>query len=108
MPELPHLAWPVRLAGTSLAVLEQDSLEEVTQCVAVLASIPAGTYIDTPELGWEDPTFTEGGPSAEHLAAAISEFEPRAAATIEKPSTPSELAAGTGRLRVSVSLTEED
>lgn len=107
MPELPHLQWPVRLVAGHLAVLEQDSLDDVVQCVEVLTNVRAGTFIDTPELGWEDPTFSEGGPSADHLAAAIAEFEPRAAVSIEAGTDPSELSDGTGRLRVSVELTEE-
>lgn len=79
MAIIPHLAYPLRVgADGSLAVVEQDSAADVSQCVAALLGTVTGTRIELPVYGVPDLTFTTG----QELGAveqAIGTWEPRAA-----------------------------
>jgi hypothetical protein len=57
-------------------VLEQDTAEEIENCVALIASVPKGSLIDEPEFGITDPTFMLNPPT-ELIAAQIKEWESR-------------------------------
>jgi phage baseplate assembly protein W len=78
---VPHLAWPLRLTadGTFLTV-EQDSLDDVRQCVAVLLNTPRGVRPLAPDVGIEDPTFAGADPDG--LQQTLEEQEPRATLTV--------------------------
>ena len=76
--DVPHLAWPLRLAASgSLAIVEQDTIDDVRQCVHVLLNTPLGARLLAPEVGVEDPTFTTGI-DAQALAALLEDQEDRA------------------------------
>jgi hypothetical protein len=80
--QVPHLAFPVRLSSTgAFAVVEQDSPDEVTQCVAVLVGTVVDQRQELPAYGILDPTFTDGTDIAEVLDA-VATWEPRASAAI--------------------------
>lgn len=81
MTEIPHLAFPLRLAADGLAVVEQDELDDVRQCVHVLLRTPLGARPLAPDVGVEDPTFSTGI-DPEALTAQIEEQEDRARVTI--------------------------
>lgn len=73
---IPKLAVPLSLDGTSLRVVEQDSLEEIVQCVEALLRTPVGSYELEPELGIPDQAFkTQDLTSIER---AIDTYESRA------------------------------
>jgi hypothetical protein len=81
MAEVPqvaaHLAWPFRMSGTRLAVVEQDSLADVEQNVRAYLATGKGDRPLSPDFGLDDPTFSariDGG----RLAADIMEQEDRA------------------------------
>jgi phage baseplate assembly protein W len=57
--------------------LEQDSADEIENCVALIASVPKGSLIDEPEFGITDPTFMIR-PRVNLIAAQMHEWEPRA------------------------------
>lgn len=76
-PVVPRLSWPLVLDGSTLAVVEQDSLDEVAQCVALVVSTQVGSRAELPGYGIEDPTGQRNPTSADVLAA-ITEWEPRA------------------------------
>lgn len=81
MARTPHLGLPFRLSGSSFAVTEQDSSEEVSDCVEAVLRTPQGSRIDVPAFGRPDDTFAQLGkaaPNAEPYLAAIEEWEPRA------------------------------
>ena len=80
--QVPHLAFPVTLgADGSLAVVEQDSADEIVQCVAVLLSTAREEREEVPTYGIIDPTFSVGLDEAEILDA-LETWEPRAATAI--------------------------
>lgn len=78
-PILPHLAWPLRLEGGRFAVLEQDSDEEVLQCVRVILATMQGERLERMDFGIPDPTFTVDVDEAAILAE-LMRLEPRVAA----------------------------
>lgn len=80
MPALPHLSVPIRFTGKTFATVEQDSPEEIEQCVLACVSTVVGTRIDAPGYGVPDETFQQLSPtpSVEPYLAAVQEAEPRA------------------------------
>lgn len=67
------------MAG-SPAVVEQDTVEEITQCVEAVLKTQVGQRIEVPEFGLDDPTFMElaANETGEEIALAVEEWEPRA------------------------------
>lgn len=81
MPSVPHLAVPIRLLNGEFATVQQDTLEEVRQCVLACLQTPRGSRIDAPEYGI--PTtllFSQGDrePNIASILAAVEDSEPRA------------------------------
>jgi phage baseplate assembly protein W len=79
---IPHFALPFRFVGGAAAVVDQDTEEEIGQCVEVLVSTPVGSREeDLPEYGIADPTFdTDLDTGA--ILDALEEWEPRAVVTL--------------------------
>lgn len=81
MVAVPHLQVPFALnQDGSAAVIEQDTTQEVSQCVRVLLATMRGTRQYVPGYGVADPTFV--GPDITDIQAAIAKWEPRADATV--------------------------
>jgi phage baseplate assembly protein W len=75
-----HFAIPFTYDATgSASVLQQDTLEEVSQCVRVLLSTPTGTRVEQFDYGIPDPTFTDDAQMVAQITAAVGRWEPRAA-----------------------------
>lgn len=76
----PCLAWPFRMATdeSHVAFVEQDTPEEVEQCVALVLATRPGEFPDEPDFGLPDPTFVEGGIAEADLTAVIRKWERRA------------------------------
>lgn len=106
MTDVPHLAWPLRLSGSSFAAVEQDSIDEVEQNVAVICDTHVGTYIDLPDLGIPDPTFTQAPIDVQAIEDALAEHEPRATARVDVVTDPRILAQGRDPVTVYVALAE--
>ena len=80
---LPHLASPFRVVNGAVAVLEQDSIDEIAQCVEVLVSTLVGQRIEVPTYGIPNPVFgQEDGRTSPAIAAAIKKWESRASAAV--------------------------
>lgn len=78
MPD--HLVIPFHYDPTgSAAVLEQDTVAEVAQCVRVLLSTPTGTRVEEYDYGIGDPTFSTEANAVADITAAVARWEPRAA-----------------------------
>lgn len=106
-PETPHLAWPVRLDGDHLAAVEQDTGEDVAQCVQVVVSTPKGSCDWLPDFGVDDQTFNQGGADPGEFEAAIREWEPRADIEIDDTLDERTLAQGRDRLGIRVRVAGE-
>lgn len=68
--------------GGSLETLEQDTQDEVSQCVEVLLSTVEGQRLELPGYGIPDPTFSPVI-SVHEMDARIAEWEPRAIALLD-------------------------
>jgi phage baseplate assembly protein W len=80
----PHFALPFRVnTSGSAAVLDQDSEEEIAQCVRVLMSTTVGERIELPDYGIPSPVFsTMSTHDDADMAAAVGKWEPRATALV--------------------------
>lgn len=95
---IPHIALPFRLGPSGANVVEQDSIDEVAQNVAVLVSTDIGSRPPLPTYGIVDPVFSQQIDTA-GIITAIKTWEPRANVSI---------AAGVGPVagvRINVSVT---
>jgi hypothetical protein len=66
-------------------VHEQDTAEEIIQCIEVLIAYPIGAHRNVPDFGTPDPTFKSSGTadiSSDQLKTAILQWEERAAMSI--------------------------
>jgi phage baseplate assembly protein W len=81
---IPHFAVPFRVdTSGSVAVVDQDSDEEIAQCVRVLMSTTMGERIELPDYGIPNPVFaTVSTHDDADMAAAVGKWEPRATALV--------------------------
>lgn len=75
--QTPKFKVPFQIQNGAALVVEQDSTEEVVQCVNAILRTPVGTHIDEPELGLPELAFTDT-PEHEEIRDAIDRWEPRA------------------------------
>lgn len=82
---VPHFSFPFRLdASGSIATLEQDTWQDVAQCVQVLLTTREGDRIELPTYGVPDPVFkTLDSVDSGDLLSRIGQWEKRAAATLD-------------------------
>lgn len=78
MPGIPKLRVPLEMGASGLRTVEQDSDEEVTQCVYAVAATPLGHLLADLDFGVEDPTFDQLPYDDGELLSAVARFEPRA------------------------------
>lgn len=80
--DVPKFKVPFSISGTGAEVVEQDSTEEVVQCVEAIVNTPVESRDDDPEFGVPDYLFRQTGEEASEIADAIELWEPRATADI--------------------------
>jgi hypothetical protein len=86
MAEIPHIALPPRFVGSPprLAVIEQDSPDDVEACVEAIVRTRIGDLPADPGLGITDPTFSlPGDEPIDLLTSEVEAWEPRARLAIE-------------------------
>jgi phage baseplate assembly protein W len=79
----PHFKVPFEFRGSSAACVEQDSLDEIAQCVEAIVRTPRGFRLEIPNFGIENPALSEGT-IVPQILAAIEEWEPRARVTLSE------------------------
>lgn len=80
-PQVPVMQWPFRMGGfnsSEISYVEQDTPEEIEQCVALLLTTRPGDFPDEPTIGLPDPAFRQGGISEADIQAVVRRWEPRA------------------------------
>lgn len=75
---IPHFSLPLRLSGGRFAVNDQDSNDEVAECVEAIVRCSRGFRVELPTFGVPDPTFAQQDISPAALEQAVLEWEPRA------------------------------
>jgi phage baseplate assembly protein W len=86
LPDNPHFDFPMRLAGKSIATVEQDSYTDVVNCIHAIVRTPSGYRDEAPEFGVPDVTFAMVPAGIDNhlpvIEEAIASQEPRASVVI--------------------------
>jgi phage baseplate assembly protein W len=105
MADVPHFSLPFRFVSPQAAVSEQDSLDEIADCVYAILVCPLGFRVESPLFGLPDQTFAMASPDLDEIRNTIESWEPRAAALLsERPDVLDELIA---RVEVLVQIRSE-
>lgn len=105
MTDVPHFSLPFRFATPFAATSEQDSLDEIADCVYAVLVCPVGFRVELPAFGIDDPTFGPQPVDLDEIRNAVETWEPRAAAALDQhPDALDELVA---RLEVGVRVRTE-
>jgi len=84
MVTAPHFSYPFRFASPGVAVNEQDSADEIADCVLAILLCPLGYRVELPTFGIPDPTFSTPEVDVDSLQAAVDVWEPRATTTVSQ------------------------
>jgi len=76
--DVPHFDLPFRLGKTGANVVEQDSLDDVANCVVAIASTHVGWREEVPTFGVPDYALHMQPLHPEDINSVISDQEPRA------------------------------
>lgn len=99
MAEVPHFALPFNLK-ISADVVEQDTIEDVADCVYVMLRTPPGYRPEAPTFGIDDMAFVDQPVNLDEVRAQIVQNDPRAEVNLlQSPDRYDELI-----LRVSIEL----
>lgn len=79
MADTPHFKFPFQLSadGRRPKETEQDSDDEILDCVQVLLMTLPSQRIDIPEYGMPEQAFLEGGADSSQIMSTIKRWEPR-------------------------------
>lgn len=80
---IPHFAYPLRYVNGSAVVNEQDSLDDIADCVYAICTTHPGDRVELPDFGITDPAFQQVPIDAAALQQQIEEWEPRAQILID-------------------------
>lgn len=81
--QIKHISFPFRWgADGHAAELEQDTEDEIVNCIDLIASVSVGSLQDQPDFGITDPTFVVR-PDAILIKHEIETWETRATVTID-------------------------
>lgn len=81
---IPHFRYPFRVTLQGAATVDQDSIDDVTQCVYAVLATEIGSRQEEPEFGVIDQTFLQNGADTDELEEVVSEWEPRASLLSEE------------------------
>jgi phage baseplate assembly protein W len=84
MTDVPHFSLPFRFATPQAAVTEQDSLDEIADCVTAILLCPVGYRVEEPRFGIDDPTFQQQPLDTDAIREAVETWEERAAVTFSQ------------------------
>jgi len=99
MNDVPHLALPITVSGTSFETVQQDTEDELAVTVAVLLRFERGSRIEQPDFGLTNPAFGQMPIDVSEIEQQAGVWEPRAAVSVQLHSDPA------GEQRVVVGVT---
>lgn len=77
---VPHLNLPMSFApGGHAAVVEQNSVADVTNCVQAIVRTERGSRLYVPKFGIDDQTFRNQPLDLDLIRSQVHDTEPRAA-----------------------------
>lgn len=100
--EIPHLALPLRYVGGRPVVNEQDSLDDVADCVEAALRTRPGQRLHHAVYGTPDLVFVTQPLDVDDLVAHVTAFEPRAHIVAE--TAPDRLDTAIARARLTLTL----
>jgi phage baseplate assembly protein W len=80
---VPHFAFPFEPNGNAFAVREQDTSEEIQDCVLVLLLTPKGSRMVLPSYGTPEILFSQMPPNIPEIISECNQWEPRAIIDLE-------------------------
>jgi phage baseplate assembly protein W len=102
---IPHLSVPFQVINGQFVTVEQDTDDEVAQCVRNICVFERGYRLEDPDFGIKDPTFTMMPIDTEDISRALAAYEDRAQVDIFQEIKPD----GSVQLRLEVRIpTSED
>lgn len=96
-PLIQHFTYPFTFEASRATTVEQDSDEDIMNCIVVALLTPRGSRMFVPGFGIDDPTFTNQKPT---LLNQLQESEPRATVNMIEGLVDSDL---TQRIKIGVS-----
>jgi phage baseplate assembly protein W len=106
MTDIPHFDLPLHITGSSFTEVEQDTLDDITNCVVAALLTPIGSRKELPDFGTTDLTFQVQPVDVQTLINQVALHEPRVSLFIEQhPDRIHELIAA---VKIAVSAREED
>lgn len=78
MADTPQIALPIRFVNGRIAEIEQDSPQEIEQCIETICRYRPHDREERPDFGIDDQTFREGGVDLNKLQQEVERLEPRA------------------------------
>jgi phage baseplate assembly protein W len=81
---IPHFDMPFRLSPIHVAVTEQDTLEDVTNCVECIIRTDLGDRPELPDFGIENMVFEVQPIPLTDTITSIAQQEPRVATAWEQ------------------------
>jgi phage baseplate assembly protein W len=100
--EIPHLSLPLRYVGGRPAVNEQDSLDDVSDCVEAALRTRPGQRLEHPDYGTPEFVFAVQPLDMDDVIAHVLTFEPRAHLVAE--TAPDRLDEAIARARLTLTL----
>lgn len=79
---VPHFLFPFKLNGNAFAVIEQDTQQEVQQCVVILLLTPTGSRLVSPDYGTPEILYSQLPVNIPAILAKLSDWEPRASVAL--------------------------
>lgn len=83
---IPHFDIPFKINGVRGAlVVEQDSEDEIMNCLETILRYQKGQRPEQPEFGVPDVVFSEPTVDVTRIQEALIEWEPRVEAKVNQP-----------------------
>jgi phage baseplate assembly protein W len=73
----PHFSLPLRFNRNTFVVSEQDSEEEILDCIELILRYTHGDRPEKPTFGLPDQTFASPNPNEDLIRASLAEWEER-------------------------------
>jgi len=78
MTDIPHFDLPFRMSGSSIAEVEQDSLDDISNCIVAAMATDVGFRNELPTFGTTELTFGQQPLNLRGFTDEVLLHEPRA------------------------------
>lgn len=99
-PQIPHFSIPFRYRNGKPVVVEQDSIDDIANCVEAALRTPLGARDEYPEYGVPEMVFRQQPINTSDIVRRLDDMEPRASILAEE--APDRLDASIARVRMTL------